>query len=81
MKLYEEGFQRERESREKTIKEMKEMRGKLDALEKDKRELRQQLNRHAANQFQHEFSEVYTRVNDMGVSTYSWCCYYCAIGL
>lgn len=65
MQLYEDDFAKEREAREKTITKLGEqhqlngeLRKRVENLERDKKELRVQLNQHAAQQFQAEFAEV-----------------------
>lgn len=67
--LYEDDFATEREAREKTVAKLGnqhkvngELRNRIESLERDKKELRAQLNQHAARQFQEEFAEVYTGV-------------------
>ena len=55
MKIYEEDFAREREAREKTTTKLTErnlktaeLQKRVEALEKDKKELREQLNQQAS---------------------------------
>lgn len=65
MKIYEEDFDKERAAREKTIAKLGErniklgeMQKKVEALEKDKKELRMQLNQQASSHLRDDlFSE------------------------
>lgn len=66
MKVYEEDFAEERGAREKTTTKLGEqhqlvgdLRKRMEALERDKKGLREQLNRQAASQCQ-EYAEVDT---------------------
>lgn len=67
MLLYQDDFAKEREAREKAVGKLgdqhqlnTELRKRIESLERDKKELRAQLNQQAAHQFQAEFAEVRT---------------------
>lgn len=55
---YKEDFDSERKAREREAKKMNELHARVNSLERDKKELREQLNRYAASQFQQDFEEV-----------------------
>lgn len=57
--MHKEDYLTERRAREKAATTMQEMRARIEALERDKREMRDMLNSQAASQFQREFAEVF----------------------
>ena len=58
-KVYQEDFEAERKSREKASASVRKMQLRVDALEKENRELMEQLNSQAARQF-HEVNNTFS---------------------
>lgn len=58
MEQYVGDFAIERKAREKAVEKVSELRKQIENLEKDKKELRGQLNQHAASQCQVDFAQV-----------------------
>lgn len=58
-KIFEEDFREERNAREKAVNKIGELHKRIDSLEKDKKDLRGQLNQQSASHLAH-YAEVRT---------------------
>ena len=63
MEQYVGDFEIERKAREKAVGKLSELHKRVENLEKEKKDLRRQLNQQAANQCQVEFAELEVRAH------------------